>query len=277
MRNAASGALAATLAALLAATVAPFAARATEGLVPTADTAATRPPAAAPRPGESSASRAQVPSFYLSWHAPHGMPGAAAECAPACADTVHRDTLYLSFEPTADESTMIGFAGDVYVYAQPGDTLGSFWSMDHKGANDRGLVIQFGPDESFPGAQPWPVVGPGGALYDRTPASGRYRFFYAVAKTHAGPVKARTRYVLGRMIIGARHPGLTGCERPVCIEWRRATFSFGTGNEVLVTKGGSRAVTWGPAGRACRDRIPGWRPAGAGSAREFTPPADRKR
>lgn len=198
--------------------------------------------------------------IFLTARAPYGAARALTTLAPACGDTTSRDTLYLCFEPASDESTMYGFSAEVYIYAQPGDTLGSFWDMGRGGANNGGLTVGFGPDESFPQPQPWQVQGIGTALYDRTPQSGRFRFLYAVPLEGPGPVKAGTRYVLGRMLLGARHAGLTGCERPVCIEWHTATVQYRAGEKVVVENTGSRWLARGGAADSCRGRIPAWRP-----------------
>lgn len=198
--------------------------------------------------------------IFLTARAPYGDPRALSTLVPVCGDTTYRDTLYLCFEPATDESTLYGFSAEVYVYAEPGDTLGSFWAMEHGGVNNGGLVVEFGPDESFPGPQPWPVRGIGTALYDRTPQSGRFRCVYAMPIHQAAPVEAGRRYILGRLLLRARHSGLSGCERPVCIEWHTATVQYRAGQKVVVNAAGSRWLPRGePAGR-CRNRIPAWRP-----------------
>lgn len=198
--------------------------------------------------------------IFFSARAPYGAPGALTTLAPACGDTVTRDTLYLCFEPAADESTMVGFSAEVHVYAQPGDTLGSFWAMERGGANNGGLVVAFGPDETFPKPQPWPVQGIGSALFDRTRASARFRFLYAMPLGSAGPVEAGRRYVLGRILLGAKRAGLEGCERPVCLEWHTATVQYRAGEKVVVNRAGSRWLPRGSSEESCRARIPAWRP-----------------
>lgn len=198
--------------------------------------------------------------IFLSAHAPAGAPRALETLGIACGDTARRDTLYLSFEPAADESTFYGFTGEVNVYAQPGDTLTDFWAMERGGANNGGLVIQFGPDETFPQPQPWksPVIA--SVQYDRTPQSARFRFICAVPKPSVGPVRAGERYVLGRIILGEKHAGLDGCERPVCLEWHAASFAYGPATSVTVRSGGSRWLPRGGRHDQCADRIPAWRP-----------------
>lgn len=216
---------------------------------------AAAPPAVAAPPADAPANR-----IFLTANAPFGAPRASDTLAAACGDTTRRDTLWLCFEPAADETTMYGFSAEVFVYAPPGDTLGSYWAMERGGANNGGLTVTFGPDESFPQPQPWTTQGIGTALYDRTPQSGRFRFLYVMPMGKAGPVKAGTRYVLGRILLGAKHGGLTGCEQPVCIEWHTATVQYRAGEKTVVEKHGSRWVSRGGAAGECRDRIPAWRP-----------------
>jgi len=213
--------------------------------------------------------------IYLSAGAPWGEPGARETFNAACHDTAWRDTLYLSFEPASDDSAFVTASGEIYVYAQPGDTLGSFWEMERGGRNNGGLVMEFGPDASFPQPQPWPVPGLAVVRYDRTPQSGRFRFVFAVPITQPGPVKAGTRYVVGRLLLGPRHPGLEGCDRPVCIEWRTASLGF-KGRPMEHSKlGEGRWLGRGGADLRCRGRIPGWRPKAAGSGPVSPPPAER--
>ena len=198
--------------------------------------------------------------IFLTARAPFGDPRALTSLPPACGDTTHRDTLYLCFEPAKDESTMYGFSAEVNIYAQPGDTLGSFWAMERGGANNGGLTVTFGPDESFPQPQPWLTQGVGTALYDRTPQSGRFRFLFAVPISSPGPVTAGRRYTLGRIVLAPRRSGLTGCERPVCLEWHNATVQYRAGEKVVINSAGSRWLPRGGAESDCRGRIPAWRP-----------------
>lgn len=198
--------------------------------------------------------------IFLTADAPFGAKAARTWFAPVCGDTVHRDTLYLCFEPARDESLFYGFSGEILVYAAPGDTLGGFWQMERGGANNGGMIAQFGPDESFPQPQPWGTQGVGTVLYDRTASSGRFRFLYAVPTGGAQPVKAGKLYVLGRIVLGQRHAAAAGCERPVCIEWHKASLAFRASGEEQATLGDARWVHRGPGEGDCRGRIPAWRP-----------------
>lgn len=197
--------------------------------------------------------------IFIAAGAPWGEPGARSEFRFTCADTVTRDTLYLSFEPAADDSAFLTAGGEVYFYAQPGDTLGSFWEMEKGGRNNGGLVIQFGPDATFPQPQPWAVQGLAVVKYERTAQSGLFRFVFAVPATHPGPVRAGTRYVIGRIVLGAKHSGLDGGGKPVCVEWHAASLGFKGRPMEFASLGESRWLeSGGPAG--CRQRIPAWRP-----------------
>lgn len=213
--------------------------------------------------------------LFLSAGAPWGAPGAHRAFPIACDDTVHRDTLYLSFEPARDDTGFLAVQGEIVVHAQPGDSLGSYWSMARGGANNGGLVAQFGPDETFPQPQPWPTAGVGSVMYDRTALSGRLRFVFAIPVDHPARVKAGTRYVLGRLLLGAKHPGLDGCERPVCIEWRDGQLGFaGSGAMEAARGGGALWLARGTREDACRGRVPAWTPKTMGGGEPPPPPDD---
>lgn len=211
--------------------------------------------------------------LYLSAGAPWGTPGAKTSFNVACGDTVARDTLYLSFEPPVADSGFVAFQGELLFYAQPGDTLGSFWEMERGARNNGGLLVQFGPDETFPQPQPWSTQGVGSVAYDRTAQSGRLRFVFAVPYDHPGPVKPGTRYVLGRIVLGAKHGGLEGCARPACVEWHTASFGYKGRPMEAVTSGGSRWLSFGATGTQCRERVPAWRPKTATGSAPVAPPA----
>lgn len=223
--------------------------------------AAPAPAAAAGEGGEPGGHR-----IFLSAGAPWGEPGARDTFPVACGDTVTRDTLYLSFEPAADDSAFLTLSGDVFFYARPGDTLGSFWEMEKGGRNNGGLLVQFGPDETFPQPQPWTAPGLAVVKYERTPQSGLFRFVFAVPVTHPERVRAGTRYVVGRILLGARREGLEGCERPVCIEWNAASVGFKGRPMEHSVLGDSRWLVRGSPDADCRGRIPPWRPKRPGGA-----------
>lgn len=224
--------------------------------------------AAAPGSGR----QVNPPVAHLSWRAPYGMPGATPAIDATCADSTHRDTLYVSFEPAQDESSFVGVGGDLYIYAQPGDTLGSFWDMGRGGRNHGGLLATFRPDESIPGPSPWNGQGTGSVSYERAASSALYRFGAVIGIYSGMPLRKGTAYTAGRIVFFSKGRNLTGCDQPVCIEWRSADFVFGPHREVFPTYAGSAVVTRGPAAAACRNRIPAWRPPGAAAAPEVSVP-----
>jgi hypothetical protein len=197
--------------------------------------------------------------IYLSAGAPWGEPGARAALAVACDDTVGRDTLYLSFEPARDDTGFVAVQGEILFYAQGADTLGSFWAMERGAVNNGGLIAQFGPDPTFPQPQPWTTRGVGSVIFDRTSLSARLRFIFAVPIDHPSIVRAGTRYVLGRLVLGAKRSRLDGCDRPVCVEWHSAALSYKGRKTEAVTHGGSRWLSHAGAAADCRERIPAWR------------------
>jgi hypothetical protein len=203
------------------------------------------------------------PRVHLTWHAPYGLPGATTVIDATCGDSLRRDTLYVSFQPTQYESTFVGVGGEIYVYAQPGDTLGSFWDVGRGGKNHGGMIATFRADESIPGRTPWNASGTGAVGYDRTPSSGRFKFGAVLAMDAGMPLEKDQVYVAGRIVIFSKGRNLGGCDRPVCIEWRRADFLFGPRREIFPNYAGSCVVTRGPASTACGDHVPAWRPPGA--------------
>ncbi|HEY6866922.1 MAG TPA: hypothetical protein VI792_06680, partial [Candidatus Eisenbacteria bacterium] len=73
---------------------------------------------------------------------------------------------------------------------------------------------------------------------------------FAVPANSAPPIKIGTRFVAGRLVFQRPVAG-PACDRPVCIEWERATLSVMMGWDIGVTTG-DRFVTWNsPGGKAC--------------------------
>jgi hypothetical protein len=200
----------------------------------------------------------EAPVLYLAWRAPYGLKGATDTLVPVCGDTTHVDTLWLSFEPTRDESTFIGIGGDIEIRALPGDTLGEFWQMGPGGANHGGMAMKLGLDPEFPGEQPWNRHGVGSVRWESEPTVARFRFFNVTAVGQTIPVQAGHRYTAACLTIRATHPDLAGCGRPVCLGWGRSDVAFAAGNELLRYGGGS--VGWGAGGKPCKLRPQPWRP-----------------
>lgn len=201
------------------------------------------------------ATGAQVPIVHLSWHAPFGFPGASKESPASCDDSTGVDTLFISFEPTADDSSFSGLAGELDIYAQGSDTLGSFWDVGGAGANPGGIVVQWAPHADFPGEAPFDRGGMAAVKYERTSVTGRLRFFNVVPAGTGLPVKAHHRYTLGAVFIKPAHRGLTGCGQPVCLELGMADFVF-NGKPDVYEHGSEMASR---AGASCARRAPVWR------------------
>ena len=192
--------------------------------------------------------RADNAQLFLSWNAPWGSKRAQQARRPACADSTVEDTLYLSFLPGRVGKTFTGFTSQLYFHATGSDTLGPWWHMEGKGGENAGsLRVEWAGAPGFGWKQPFPVPGQGFVLLDRTPTSARLRMVFAVAYEAAGPVVADSVYSLCRVIFKHRPArGLTGCEKPVCIEWEKATLAFGAKDEPEVSRGERFVAFSGP-------------------------------
>ncbi len=212
---------------------------------------------ATPSPaGLSPAPDMHDPIVHMAWGAPWGMPGAKANLEPACGDSARRDTLYLSFEPTQDESSFVGVGGEIEILAAPGDTLGTFWDMAHGGANAGGIVAQFQLGGDAPGPSPWNAQGSGSVTYERTTRKARFKFGSVIGMFSGKPLTAHTRYTAGWIILGRRGHALTGCETPVCISWWRGEFVFGPHRDLFPDLGEGAVVTRGVGAPACKASPP---------------------
>lgn len=201
----------------------------------------------------------QRPKLFLSWHAPYGAPGAALETPVACDDPAHVDTLFVSFEPTRDDTSFTGMAGEVNVFAQGGDTLGGFWDMAGGGTNRGGMTMQFTPHADFPGESPWNRGGMAVVRFERTSASARFRFFNVVPTGSGIALRAGHRYTIGCVLIRQAEPTATaGCDRPVCLELGQTDFSFNGQPDIF--QHGSNQVARGTSSERCRHHLPVWRP-----------------
>ena len=206
--------------------------------------------------------RADHAQLYLSWNAPWGMPRASAIRMPRCGDAAAADTLYLSFLPGRTGPGFNGFSAELLIHAAAGDTLGTWWHFEHGAENAGNLTVQWGPDPSFPGRQPWAATGQGFVKLDRTPAGGRLLMVFAVPYEHAVRVAPDSVYTLCRIVL--RHArALAGCERPVCLEWAWATLAFGLKDEPRVARG-ERFAAWSASAAVCAPEqgphVEPWRP-----------------
>lgn len=191
------------------------------------------------------------PRLYLSWGAPHGMPGARADVDFACRDTNEVDTLYLSFETGRDVPRFYAMIAYLNIRPAAGDSLGAFWDHSQGGANRGGLVIQVEPDESFPCPRPFQRQGLGAPLYDFCPSKGQLFVAYAVTMRDPIPLLADTRYCFARVLFKQKHCRLPGAGQPVCIEWEKAECSHGV-KSFLITRGPERFVSVNsPGGDVC--------------------------
>jgi hypothetical protein len=214
-------------------------------------------PAPAPTPGRDAA---QEVKYYLSWRAPYGLPRAMDTAAPSCGDSTRIDTLWVSFEVSRSESTFLALAGELTITAEPGDTLSAFWQMGRGGANHGGLYGTFGPQEGFPGENPWATTGVGAVDYERTSSIAYFRFVYAVSATQGGPVLAGHRYTAGCLMVRGMATDPAGCQQPVCIDWTTADFAFDLAHPMRIHEGGSHVVARGAGAHPCRERPRAWRP-----------------
>ena len=209
--------------------------------------------------------RADNAQLFLSWNAPWGSKRAQQARRPACADSASEDTLYLSFLPGRVGKTFTGFTTQLFFHATGSDTLGAWWHMEGKGGENAGaLRAEWAAVPGFGWKQPFPVTGQGFVLLDRTPTAARLRMVFAVPYEGAGPVVADSIYTLCRVIFRHRPSrALAGCERPVCVEWAKATLAFGPKDEPEVSRG-ERFVAFAGPYAICEPfkgpRVATWKP-----------------
>ena len=209
--------------------------------------------------------RAENAQLYLSWNAPWGSRRAQQSRKPSCADSTVEDTLYLSFLPGRVGTKFTGFTGEIFFHATGADTLGTWWHMEGKGGENAGsLRAEWAAAPGFGWKQPFPVTGQGFVLLDRTPQVARLRMVFAVPYEGAGPIAADSVYSLCRLVL-KHHPAraLAGCDRPVCVEWGKATLAFGLKDEPEVSRG-ERFVAFGGPYSICEPfkgpRVAAWKP-----------------
>lgn len=227
--------------------------------------------------------RGESAQLFLSWSAPWGAKRAQRSRVPACADSTVEDTLYLSFLPGRRAERFTGFTAQVFLRATGADTLGTWWHLEGKGGENAGsLRAEWSAAPGFGWRQPFPVMGQGFALLDRTPRAVRLRLIYAVPLDQAGPVAPDSLYALGRVIFRHRpERRLAGCGQPVCVEWASGTLAFGPKDEPQVSRG-ERFVGYGgpyalcepfkgPHLRPWKPRATPARPAAAPDSARATP------
>lgn len=191
-------------------------------------------------------SHAEHAQLLLTWDAPYGLKRARTMRTPRCGDASANDTLYLSFLPGRASDTFSGFTALLQIHATLGDTLGPFWHFERGGANAGQLSAEWDQVADFPGRRPYHVPGQGLIKLEHTPQMATLRMIYAVSHELGSHLAADSIYALGRVIL--RHQKLAaGCDKPVCIEWRKGTFAFALKDEPEVARG-ERFVGFGPAG-----------------------------
>jgi hypothetical protein len=204
--------------------------------------------------------------LFMAWHAPYGMPGARSDLSFACGDTGRVDTLYLTFETGRNLPQFLALFARLYVRPLAGDTLGTHWRYGKDDTNNGGLLIQMGPDSTFPCAQPWGRTGMGVPRYEFSAFQGQLLMIYAVALGSGVPVRAHQRYGYARLLFKHSLCALPGARQPLCIEWFEARYSGG-GRQLGITGGPGRFVTINsPGGGVCAPyrsslRPPRWQPA----------------
>ena len=192
--------------------------------------------------------RADNAQLYLSWNAPWGSKRAQQARRPACSDSTMEDTLFLSLYPGRTSNTFTGFTSQLYFHATGSDTLGPWWHMEGKGGENAGaLRVEWAAAPGFGWKQPFAAQGQGLLILDRTSTVARLRMVFAVPYEAAVPIGADSIYTLCRIIL-KHNPsrGLAGCERPVCMEWARATLGFGAKDEPEVSRGERFVAFAGP-------------------------------
>lgn len=228
--------------------------------------------------------RASAPAqIQLSWSAPFGEPGARRNLVAACDDTTRADTLYLSFVPGASGGAPSAMEVVLCFQAVGRDTLGPFWFFKRGWPNNGNLLVEFDRLTGFPCDVPWPQrLGNGRVSYDHRSGRGRLDLAFVVEPSGGSGIVAQGRYCLARVIFRQRRTELAGCLQPVCVEWESLRLHSRFGNEIVVTHGGDRFVTWNAVpGQMCRthwraDYARPWRPdvptGHTPAARNYPPP-----
>ena len=193
------------------------------------------------------------PSIYLTWHAPYGMPGATNNLTLAAGDTTREDTLYLTCDPATDSPMLRGLTGNINIRPAIGDSLGPYWRFAQGGGEPTHVRIRSTPDSTVHAAVPWsPGSGVSAVGCDYSKDEGKMAVIVAVPTTRTDSIEAGKRYVLARLLF--RHPpaGLSGFDRPMCLEWWRAVLALTEGRDLVVTRG-DRFASWNSPGcEVCR-------------------------
>lgn len=181
----------------------------------------------------------------LSWHRPLGQPRSSAFIAPACGDSAREDTLFLTFELEHPRPALTSVRGAILFNPRPGDSLGTYWQLKTGWPNGGGIHIEFPPFATAYGAVPWQETGVVELDYDHRSGRGRLDFHYAApALPNGNGLEPGVRYVLARIRLLHRGLALTGCAKPVCVEWPGLRLVYATGREEEITRGKDRFLNW---------------------------------
>ena len=182
--------------------------------------------------------------IYLSWNAPYGMPGATSNLTLAAGDTTREDTLYLTCEPATDSPMLRALTATLLVHAPAGDTLAPFWQFARGGKEPRNVRLRATRDSTVTLVVPWSEgYGIGAVGYEYSGADGRMAVLVAVPTARADTIRARERYLLGRLLFRRPPAGLAGTSRPACIEWSRAKLALTDGHDLIIERG-DRFASW---------------------------------
>jgi hypothetical protein len=212
----------------------------------------------------ASPGHAAEPRVFLSWRAPEGSARAVREVRPGCADTTgHRDTLWVSFDPGRDTTTILGLRVEIVFRAAAGETLSSHWDLG-EGTQLTRIRIDFQPDEIPGDAELWSEGASGGGFFRRTPSQGTLTVIGAIPATVVRRVHGGRPYVFARVLIPHPRRAVEHCDQAVCIALESASIGYNVGDDPPVTAG-ERFVTWNPAGDPCErwrraTRHEPWRP-----------------
>lgn len=220
--------------------------------------------AAAVVPGAATAQPGLRAQAYLTWNAPWGQPRASDVRNVVCGDSSRRDTLYLTFDPVRDRSTLIAVDAEIRVWPSDGDTLDRHWWFESR-SNPAHLLADFNLDD-VPGAlRVWTETGAGGVRSVSGPDTAFIRLVWAVRPADAATVLGGKQYAFARLIVPRpRDAGV--CGRPLCFELNYVRLARDI-RDTEVVWAGRKWVSWNPgsntpcAERVRQARLGTWRPA----------------
>jgi hypothetical protein len=198
------------------------------------------------------ASTAEV-TFYASWHAAWGEPGASDTLMGAC-DNTGADTLFLSFDPGDTIPAFIALKATVGFHCALQDSFGDRWMFGGGVGNAYNVKVEAGPNETFHTLQPWTSNAIGGVNFDRGRQHGYLRILYAQDSATPTRLLPGKRYCWARLIF-PHPPEVPLCHQPVCIEIQ-STDLYQEHKEWLGRVGGPRrfASMNSPDGSVCNEQ-----------------------